>query len=93
VPYIDVQLYNKNENNIARFPIIIKEGREHKNRNWSTRTEAMYFLKNSFTKHGLRNGTDYLFLDKNDRDNISVLFAEESNTSFFTMLYECQKNR
>jgi len=91
VPYIDIQLYNKNENNIARFPIIIK-GKEYKTRTWATRTEAMYFLKNSFTKHGLRNGTDYIFLDKNDRDNISVLFAEESNTSFFTMLYECQKN-
>jgi hypothetical protein len=53
----------------------------------------MYLLKELFQKQGLKHGVDYYWTDQyNDNQNVSVLFTNEENTSYFMLLYQCQKN-
>ena len=91
MPYLDVQLYNKNENNIARFPLTELKGAPRYNL-WNKRNAAMRQLKDIFNFHGLRNGQDYVFLQNDNGKELPVMFTNEEHVSFFMLAYECQKN-
>jgi len=91
VSNIDVPFYNKNENNIARFPIA-KLNNTSRYGLWNKRNIAMQQLKKIFNHHGLRNGQDYVFLQLDNGKELPVMFTNEEHVSFFMLAYECQKN-
>jgi hypothetical protein len=91
VPYLDLQLSNKNENNIARFPLKELKGSARYNL-WNKRNSAMRKLKDIFNHHGLRNGQDYVFLQNDNGKELPVMFTNVEHVSFFMLAYECQIN-
>ena len=91
MPHLDVQLYNKNEKNIAKFPLASLKNSARYNL-WNKRNIAMRQLKDIFTHYGLRNGQDYVFLQLDNGTELPVMFADEHHVSFFMLAYECQKN-
>jgi hypothetical protein len=77
--------------NTAKFPIKITDAK-YKSKTWNERSQTMYLLKELFQEQGLKQGVDYYWTDQYDNQNVSVLFANEENTSYFMLLYQCQKN-
>ena len=78
--------------NTAKFPIKTTD-EKYKSKTWNERTQTMYLLKELFQEHGLKHGVDYYWTDQYyDNQNVSVLFTNEENTSYFMLLYQCQKN-
>ena len=91
VPNLDVAVYNKDENKIARFPLVSLRNSARYNL-WNKRNAAMQQLKEIFNRYGLRNGQDYVFLQLDNGQELPVMFADENHVSFFMLAYECQKN-
>ena len=91
MPNLDVAVYNKNEKNIAKFPLASLKNSARYNL-WNKRNAAMQQLKEIFNRHGLRNGQDYVFLQLDNGQELPVMFANEEDVSFFMLAYECQKN-
>jgi hypothetical protein len=77
--------------NTVKFPIKTTDAK-YKSKTWDERTQTMYLLKELFQEQGLIHGVDYYWTDQYDNQNVSVLFANEENTSYFMLLYQCQKN-
>jgi len=78
--------------NTAKFPIKTSD-KHFKSKTWNERTQTMYLLKELFQEQGLKHGVDYFWTDQYyDNQNVSVLFTNEENTSYFMLLYQCQKN-
>jgi len=91
VPNLDVAVYNKDENKIARFPLVSLRNSARYNL-WNKRNIAMQQSKEIFNRYGLRNGQDYVFLQLDNGQELPVMFADENHVSFFMLAYECQKN-
>jgi hypothetical protein len=91
VPNLDVAVYNKDENKIARFPLVSLRNSARYNL-WNKRNIAMQQLKEIFNRYELRNGQDYVFLQLDNGQELPVMFADENHVSFFMLAYECQKN-
>lgn len=91
MPNLDVAVYNKDENKIARFPLVSLRNSARYNL-WNKRNIAMQQSKEIFNRYGLRNGQDYVFLQLDNGQELPVMFADENHVSFFIMAYECQKN-
>ena len=70
---------------IAEFPIDVNGTNTH----WRVKQDAMYRIKNECTRQGLRNGTDYLFVNPAITDQnyriIQVWFRDATYVSYMSM--------
>jgi hypothetical protein len=75
-------------NHIAEFVF-----EENIRRGWVSKQDSMYSIKNECSRQGLRNGTDYVFLNPaatNEKfDSIQIYFEDASYVTYMTMWWEC----
>ena len=62
-------------------------------RGWIDRQDLMYRIKNECTQQGLRNGTDYVFLNpaatNGKYDTIQIYFEDASYVTYMTLWWDC----
>ena len=67
------------------------------NNKWTGKQQMMYSLKNECTRQGLRNGTDYVFLNpagtNGQYETIQIYFEDTSYVSYMMLWYECNKEQ
>lgn len=68
---------------------------ENIRRGWVNKQDYMYSIKNECTSQGLRNGTDYVFLNpaatNGKYDSIQIYFEDASYVTYMTMWWESKE--
>jgi hypothetical protein len=70
---------------------------ENKRRGWVNKQDSMYSIKNECTRQGLRNGSDYVFLNpaatNGNYDTIQVYFEDISYVTYMTMWWDSKEEK
>jgi hypothetical protein len=70
---------------------------DDKRRGWVNKQYDMHCIKKECTRQGLRNGSDYVFLNpaatSGSYDRIQIYFEDASYVSYMILWWECRENQ
>lgn len=70
---------------------------ENSRRGWINKQDLMYRIKHECTRQGLRNGTDYVFLNlaatNGNYNCIQIYFEDISYVSYMALWWDCVEEK